>query len=251
VSIEYLRGFRELRRDPAWMRKVGLASLLLISSMMVPLLGQLAFVGWTALIMRRAIAGNENGELPRIDFDFGWLGKLVGIGFKPFLVGFLWQLPAVFLGVAVGLCGAFAPILILGASGGRGGQGGGEAGVLVMIVFAAMWLLLVPLSILLRLPATIAVLRVEVTDDMQQGMKFKEVLDMLKVVWKELLIGTLVLSLVSVPLVLGGMLCCYVGIFPAAVVISVVTSHFLAQLYPLYLERGGTPLVVAPPDPIG
>ncbi len=246
--MEYFRGFRAMRQDPEWKGKILVGSLLFLSAIVVPIVGQIALLGWATLVTRQAVRRKgEDGPLPRLDFDFGWLGKLLGIGFKPFLVNFLWRMPMAFLiGGLVG-CMYMAVIVAAVSAGGRHGDGGAASG-LIFTIFGLAMVLIIPLSVLAQMPAQIAMMRAEVTDDMNAGFKVKEVLRMTRVVLKELIVGNLIIMLVSIPLVFAGMLACYVGIFPVAVVLQVVYAHFLAQLYELYLERGGEPLTIAP-DP--
>jgi hypothetical protein len=238
-----------MRQDPEWKGKVLVGSLLFLSAMIVPVIGQVALLGWSALITRQAIARRGEGPLPRLDFDFGWLGKLVGIGFKPFLVNFLWRMPVAFLiGGLVGCMYVAVVVAAVSASHQTHGGAGGGPPTLIFAVFGIMMLVLVPLSILAAAPAQAAMLRAEVTDDMNAGLKLREVLRMTRLVLKELIIGNLLIGLVAIPLVFVGMLACYVGIFPVAVVLQIVHAHFMAQVYELYLERGGEPLKAAP-DP--
>ena len=46
-----------------------------------------------------------------------------------------------------------------------------------------------------------------------------------------------------------GLLCCYVGVFPAAVVCELAAQHLMVQLYLIYLDRGGEPLPEYVPPP--
>ena len=249
--MEYLRGFRAMRQDSEWKGKILVGSLLFLSAMIVPIVGQVALLGWVALVTRQAVTRKgSDGPLPRLDFDFGWLGKLVGIGFKPFLVNLLWRMPIAFLiGGLVGCMYVGVIVAAVGSQAARhhGGSGGGPP-AFIFLVFGIAMLVIVPLSIFAQAPAQVAMLRAEITDDMNAGFKFRDVLRMTRVVLKELIIGNLLIAAVSIPLVIVGMFACYVGIFPVAVVLQIVYAHFMAQLYDLYLERGGEPLNVAP-DP--
>jgi len=250
--MRYFRGFGVFFKDPEWGSKLLVGSLVVLSAMIIPVVGQVALLGWAALVTRRAIQDHGEGPLPRLDFDFGWLGKLVGIGFKPFLVNFLWRLPAMFLTFGLVFCMYFSMIAaaISGAESARhgGSHAGGAAAGGVMVFIGIAFIVLIPILIALQIPAQAAMLRVEATDDLNAGMKFKEVLAMTKLVFKELLIGNFLIALVSIPLALVGMLLCYVGIFPVVVLLVVVQAHFMAQVYERYLEKGGEPLTI-PPDP--
>jgi hypothetical protein len=46
----------------------------------------------------------------------------------------------------------------------------------------------------------------------------------------------------AVVLILG-LLCCFVGIYPAIALIQMARQHLMVQLYRLYLDRGGEPLI--------
>ena len=46
----------------------------------------------------------------------------------------------------------------------------------------------------------------------------------------------------------AGYACCFVGLFPASVVIMLAEQHFLSQLYRKYLERGGERIPLPVPE---
>ena len=74
--MEYLRGWRAMRQDPQWTNKVLIASVLALSAMCIPVFGQLVLTGWAALMLRRAVSGQDS-PLPRMDFDFDYFMKLL------------------------------------------------------------------------------------------------------------------------------------------------------------------------------
>jgi len=99
-----------------------------------------------------------------------------------------------------------------------------------------------------QLPAMVASLRAEISDDLQKAFDFKAVLHMTRGMFKELFLGQLVLGLLAFPMMLVGILTCGLGMLPAAVVLNIVQGHFMAQIYALWLERGGEPLSLGPLD---
>jgi len=239
--MEYLRGLRRLREDPTWTSKIGIGSVLFLSTMVIPLLGQVALQGWTALILRRAVAGQET-PLPRLDLDLDYLGKLLGPGFKAFIASFVWALPVAFL---VGGSVACLYIgFIVAAMNMRGAPD--ELGLGVLLGLAIGFPLLMIVAILLSLPAQVAAIRAEISDDMNQGFRFGAVLSMTRLVWKELLVGSIVLALVQQVFTFGSLLLCGLPLIPSMVALMVARAHFGAQLYARYLERGGEPLPVGP-----
>jgi len=245
--MEYLRGLRVMREDPGWVGKVGVASLLLLSSMVIPMLGQIAFQGWRTLIVRRAAAGLDS-PMPRLELDFDYLGKLLSPGFKSFLARLVWVMPVAFLMMGVMMCfyGAMVVTVLGGAAATSHQHGaGGLAGV---CCFAFFFLIMIPLMLTAQLPAMVASLRAEISDDLQKAFDFKAVLHMTRGMFKEFFLGQLVLGLLAFPMMLVGILTCGLGMLPAAVVLNIVQGHFMAQIYALWLERGGEPLTLGPLD---
>lgn len=245
-SMDYLKGYKVVRSDPDWAKKVLIGALLFFSTMIIPVVGQVVLVGWQALIMRRAVNG-EDEPLPRLELDMDYLGKLLGIGFKGFIVRFLWSIPAMMLGFGIFLCiyiGAFA--VGIGASEATGS--GGSVGLAMVCCVGAALLLWVPLMVLLTIPANVAAMRAELTDDINQGLRFKEVLDFTKVMFKPLFAGSLALWVVGLGLGIVGMLLCYVGVFPVVVLGMVAQAHLMAQVYRRWVEQGGEALQVAATD---
>jgi len=243
--MEYLRGYRALREDPDWGSKLLTATLLFLSTAFIPIIGQIVLTGFQALILRRAVRGRR-APMPRLDWDFQYLGKLLGVGFKGFVVRFLWTLPLLFVVGALFFCLYFAMVL---AVVGMAESGGDEAvPVLLLSCFAIGSLTFIPLTVLLMIPANVAAMRAELTDDINQGLKFKEVIAFSRQHLGVLFKGSLALYLANLGLVLLGILACYVGAFAAASVGLVAHAHFMAQVYQLHVESGGEALPVAPDD---
>ena len=124
--MEYLRGWRAMRQDPEWLKKIGVGALVTLSGMCIPIVGQIVLVGWTSLILRRAVSGVD-APLPRLDLDFDYLSKLLNVGFKGFLARLLWSLPVVVL-----VMGSFCCIYIaMGGAAMVAGCDAAETGCLV------------------------------------------------------------------------------------------------------------------------
>lgn len=243
--MDYLRGYRTFRNDPAWSSKMFTGVLLALCSGFIPILPQVALHGWCAMIVRRSAHGIET-PLPRLDFDFDYLGKLLNPGFKAFIISVLWTLPTTFLFVGLGMCLYFGGVmLVIG-----GASAGDKTGAIVaMVCVGAAFLLMFPLLVLMMMPATIATMRAELTDDLNEGLKFGEIIAMTKLVFKELFIGSLVITTVQTCLGILGLLLCYFPIFFVMWLGLYVHATFQAELYRTYLAKGGRPLSkLAPPE---
>ena len=249
--MRYLRGWDAIRSDPDGTNKVLMASLLVFCGLIVPIVGpillQMVLLGWNAIMLRRAVSG-QDAPLPKIDFDFDYLGKLMQHGFKAWLARMIWSLP-IMLFAMVSMCclyvtigGAMMSLTVGAATGDELGAGlGGIGGMCMMFAFVVLY----PICMFgMQMPLHVAVTRAEITDDVNQAMRFKDVLSMTKLLVKELLVGQIVMALIGFPLVLIGELMCLVGIFPAVVVLNVLMTYWHAELYRVYLEKGGEPLPV-------
>ncbi|MGE0790728.1 MAG: DUF4013 domain-containing protein [Sandaracinaceae bacterium] len=239
--MQYLRGWRALRQDPQWLGKVGIGSLLVLSTMCIPIVGQIVLLGWFSLALRRAISGQE-APLPRLEFDINYLGKLLNTGFKPFITSFVWSLPMIGVIMSLYCCMGFAASLGARAAGG----GGSGMGIVALIVMGVGYLFMMATMIVSSLVRAVAVLRSEVSDDINQGLRVKDVFAMLRMLVKELVLLSLFNSLLMFGFMFVAVFTLYIGVFPGAVVLGVIFTFQGAELYRIYLEKGGEPLPVGP-----
>jgi hypothetical protein len=248
VTIEYLRGYRMVRRDPHAAKKLLVGALLLFSGVAIPFVGQVVLQGWQGIIVRRMVRGHE-GALPRLDFDFEYLGKLLMEGFKPLVVSILWSLPAVFIAVPF-LAGGYLGMLygFVAVSEGDGSSGLVVVGVSFAVLFAGGLSMM-----LLLIPSRVAALRAELSGDLNEGLKFGEVMRFTRENFGVLLKGTLVLALVGAVLGIAGLMLCYVGAFAAGYAGIVAQGVFVAQVYQAHVARGGDPIPIKdlPIDDLG
>lgn len=251
--MEYLRGWRAIKSDPEGFRKVGMGALMVLCGMFIPVAGplllQMVLLGWASLMLRRAVSG-QDAPLPRLEFDIDYLKLLIEDGFKAFLVRLIWSLPMTAI-IMASMCCMYAAMFGMMATAGVGAQAGGEVGAGIgglagMCMMLGFWFALVVLLQVVQMPLHMALIRVELTGDLNQGMRFKEVLDMTKMVFKELFFGQLVMGFIGFGCVLTGELMCFVGLFPAVIVMHVLMTFWHAEVYKVYLSKGGEPLPVGP-----
>ena len=241
--METLRGLKLFRQDPEWLMKLLVMSILL----MIPTVGQIVVIGWGALFLRGIVRGRPDGWSPPLRFDFDYLVKLADPGFKGWLVQIAWSLPIVF--IAFTLFGCVWGIMVVGIAGAasaaqHSGGGAGIAGLLPCL-FPILWLIMMPIILAAQVPSMFAAIRAELTNELKDGFQFGEVMAMTKLMFREAFVGLLIITAVSIPLVLLGELACFVGIFVAMYALYYVRVYFQAQLYQLYLQKGGAPLNVA------
>jgi len=238
--MEYLRGFRALRNDPAAASKILTASAVLLVGSCIPLLPQVVLMGWTAVAMRRAVQGDMS--VPPLRFDTSYLSKLIHAGFKGLLASMIWSIPFVVLVAVVMICFVAGGMVALRSF-------GETAGILAVVVF---YPLMMVLSIVAQIPAQAALVRAELADDLQAGMKVGPVFDLAKKGARDFVVGSLVLALLSIPLAMLGMLLCGLGVIPVTVVLFYAQAHIRAQVYERYVAKGGEAVPIGPthPDPL-
>lgn len=237
--MDYFRGFTIFRDDPEWSNKLLVGAVLALTTLLIPIIGQLVIMGWATLLLRQAVRGQPL-PMPPLRFDVEQWIKLLGIGFKPFAVAFVWSLPAMLLSCIIFGCGYGISIAAVTAAG-----SGAEAGPFAGLCLAASGLLALPVAILFGLPAAAAGLRTALTDDFSHGLQFGAVIEMCKATLRELLVGAILLTLVAALL---SIVLCGVGGLILATPIAAAYALFLAQIYERWLQVGGEALPVAPHD---
>ena len=228
MNVQYLSGLELLKRDPDWTKKVALCGVLFLSAMCIPFVGQLVIGGWLATMIQRTARGQED-VLPRLDFDMDYLMKLCGLGFRGLVVQFVW-----------GLC--FLPIFIVCYACIGGGAYLGsqlDSGLIGGLLAAIGGLLMIVCMVPFALAAQCGGLRAHLANDIGTGLQFGAAIRMAKAMWKELILGGIVLTFVFFGLYLAGMLACGIGVLFTLPIGMVIASNYQAHVYREYVARGG------------
>jgi hypothetical protein len=242
--MQYMRGWRALRQDPDWKRKIGVASLLFLSSAIIPIFGQLVVLGWLTLAMRRAAQG-QDAPLPDLRLDFDYMMKLLNVGLKPFVARLVWTFPAMMGVMVLMVCAGAGMSFAMAASRDPGEP---PSTVLPLLLMGGAYLGAFGMIMVAQIFANSAVMRAEVMGEIGPAIRVGEVLRTTRLLAKELIVGHIVLGFVGAALAFAGMLACYFGMFVTMTVFMVISSYYNAELYRRYLEKGGQPLPVAALD---
>jgi len=212
--------------------------LLGIVFMLIPIVGPIALNGWMCESHQRLLRRHPN-PMPKIDFnDFG---EYIKRGLAVFLASLLITLPVIFLtyvlmgGTAFAVFGTIAatdePLIGL------------AVGLVVGIVaFIGM----LALSVLVNAVHT----RAELTEDVGESLKLGKVLGYAKATFGTVLIKNISFMLIAFVMVLIGILLCYLGLYPAIVVVQIAAMHLRYQIYSDYLAKGGEEIPLKPPQPL-
>jgi hypothetical protein len=210
--MEFGKAFGFVFQDEDWIKKLGIGSVLLL----VPVIGNLAVLGWGTEVTRRVIEAEEE-ELPAWS-DFGGLIKK---GFMTSVIGLVYFLPIIlFQGCAQGMIFA-APEIFSGQD--------AETAMLVALICMGCLSLLYALFAGLVLPSAIA--SYAVSGSMKEAFQFGAVLARVRAApgaYALALVGAIIAVLVIAPL---GIIACSIGVFVTLAYSFLITGHLNGQAY--------------------
>lgn len=208
--MEFGRAFTFAFDDKDWIKKIGIAGLLLI----VPILGGLVVMGWALEITRRVIH-RESEVLP----DWNNFGDYIIKGFMVGVIGFVYTLPIILFEVC--LLGG------IGAVFGKSDDPNLSAVSVVMYSVICIAIVYVLLALFV-LPAAWA--RFAVTGQLGSAFRFSEVIALVRAApsaYLIVLLGSIVAGLIAD---LGAILCIIGFLFTQAYAM-VAMAHLWGQAY--------------------
>lgn len=233
TRVEYLKGFKLLFLHPHAGMNLLVGSILNL----IPLLGPMVLMGWQCEIYQR-LQRRHPEYIPRLDFSdfFHFLGR----GWVPFVVSLIVVVP---FSIIVAMVGLFAA-LVIGFAAKQGPFG------TTMIFFTALLLAMVIFFLLVFLVifANAALTRAYLTEDFGSSLQFEKILTYAQKTWRRVFIAYLIYFPLSLGLMLVGMLCLYVGLYPVIVIINVAWVFLSWEIYELYLAEGGEVIAVKAPQ---
>jgi hypothetical protein len=245
LKVNASRAFRYLFDQPDMVKLVLTGSVY----MLIPLAGNFAVQGYGVRTLRHLLLTGDDRRLP----PMGRLGDLIGIGIAPAAASMIFIFPVVFIayfvlaaGMGLSVLGGMGTAAALAAAGAdesvsvpAGIIAGGLLFIFSMLLFyAAILLASYPLQAIMTL--------VEVTGKIEYAWKMGDIRDFIRTIGKEYRRAFIQMQLRSMLVVLLGMLICYLGILPAAFILVMAGAHLRAQLYQVYLARGGRPYPMDP-----
>jgi hypothetical protein len=223
--VQYFKPYTYfLKKKPNGTTNVLWGSLAVGSTMVIPVIGQLVLLGYQSECVDDLKDDPEIEQYP--DFDPNRFVEYLTRSLWPFLVQLLVSVVTVlfvFIGYALGGLAWYAtkePVV----------------GVAVAV------LLLFPITIVAGILSWPMMLHAQVTREFRFGAMTRFAANFVRKVGGQMVVVMIVHLLISLPLVLAGMLLCFVGVFPAAVIVTMAQEHFIVQLYRVYLDEGGEPI---------
>lgn len=212
--MDFARAFSYIFEDSEWLKKVGIAALVLL----IPLVGPIAVLGWSLAVTKRLTEGQTTNLLP------GWenFSDHLMLGLKAFVVGFAYSLPVVLISSCVNLL----PLVAENMSGDAY-----EAMLMVSTVVSicfGCFGFLYGIFLGLILPAAYA--RVAITGEIGAGFRFAEIFALVKAAigaYVLVLIGSIAAGFVATL----GLIACVIGVIFTAALSYAIMGHFYGQAY--------------------
>ena len=226
--MKFVESISDFFQQPNYIKNLLFAGLCAL----IPVVGPIVLMGWLAIGF-----WDREDQDPRTfpDFDFSKFSIYLQRGVWPFLVMFA----AIFGAWIVGMIVLGIPGTILGWITGQNGFLSLISGFIMFVLGSAFWI-----SVLMVLkPLKIRAVQVQ---DFSQSFNLDFITKFIKITWKETLLSTLFLVVISMVLIPAGALVLCVGMCIAMAIVFYATEHLDRQLYQIYLLRGGEPVPVNP-----
>lgn len=215
--MNFGRAFTFVFEDPDWLKKVGIAALVIL----IPVVGTIAVLGWTLEITRRVIKG-EGETLP----EWSDFGAYIGKGFQAFVIGLGYAAPLILLFIC-GMSISFIPAMLSG----NGGQGAdAAAGLMGLVMFCTYCLAaIVGIGIGIVMPAAYG--KLADSGELGAAFRFGEVIGLVRAApgpFLMVLLGGIVANGFIAPL---GSIACGIGALLTTAYAMLVMAHLYGQAY--------------------
>jgi len=204
-------------------------SLALLSTQVVPIVGQVVWFGYQAEVLDDLERDPDIQDHP--DFDINRFSEYLSRGFWVFLMQLLVGLFTAMLGLIAVVPALIAAIKL-------------DEPLLILVGYVAM----IPMLIIGTIFTWPLILHVQLTRGFRFGAAMKFTSAFLKKLWGQLLVTLLIHMLISSVLGFVGLLLCCIGLFPAIIIQLMAQEHYMVQLYRIYLAEGGEPIGSAQED---
>lgn len=218
--------------DPDWWKKLLIGMLISL----IPLIGWFVIAGWRLEIIKR-VAKNDPEPLPSFD-NFG---DLLTNGAKSFLVTLVYQSPMIILGIIATVI--FVTPFIMDPN------IADDTVALLVIFLLCGWLICIPIMLGLTLVEKSAQMELAVKGKLSDAFSFRDVFDLVKLTWGQMLLAFLAIFIATVVLQPVGSAIILVGTLVVSILLSAFKSHLYGQLYTM--AKGAPepqPEVVIDPD---
>lgn len=237
-EMEYWEAVRFVWQNPNWVANLLMASLCMFAASVIPVLPQLVLIGYQCEVMESLIL---RPRMTYPDFKFDRLAEYLTRGLWPFLVALLVGIATVPLILLVSAVPIIAIIVLANAMGDNAELG-------IVLLGLMLFVLIFVMGICCNVTMVPFLLRAALTQDLGASLDLAFARDFVRRMWKETLTAGLFMMLVGFVAQLVGLVLCFVGIFLTFPILQFAQAHLAAQLYRVYLARGGEMIPMKAPS---
>lgn len=235
AEMQYGRVFGFVFESPNWLMNLVWTGLCALFSSMI--VGTLILNGYQAQILI-ASAMQPGARYP--DFDSNKIGDYLVRGLWVWLGLLISSIVVAFLAVII----VVPLVLILGLIISATSNPNDPSIVVVLLVMFGYVFFIMSIMVLAFAVITPVSIKVGLSGNLGEMFDLAWHFDFLKKMVFNIALGALFLMLINLLLSFLGMLLCFVGIFPAMGWFMMSQAQFHAQLYRMYLQRGGRPVPI-------
>lgn len=220
-SVDYMETVGDVFNSPNWFVNILLGGICII----IPIIGGMIALGYVAeIIGARAYGKTKNYP----DFDLNRFGEYLTRGFWMFLVTFVTSICLMPLSmIAGGIFGALQAT---------------ENEVMIVLGFVLYFATILGVNLITFFISCPLIIRAGMLNDFVGAFDFNWIMDFIKKMWVEQLLGSILLYIMAILFMLVGCMALCVGYIPAAGAVMIMWALFIAQLYQVYVKRGGQAL---------
>ena len=215
--MDFVKAFTFVFDDPDWIKKVGIIALVAL----IPVVGTLVLLGY-ALEAGQRVVRQDAQLLPNLEF-----GAQLGLGFKSFLIGLVYSIPAILIYLPMIL----VPIFL---SGNGDNNTSNSVAVGVMVCCGGL-LLLYGILMIVLIPAAHG--NFIATGQLGAAFRFGEIFSLLRAApgaYLMVLVGALLGGFIAP---LGG-IACGVGVILTSAYVSIVMGSLYGRAYNAAIANG-------------
>jgi len=222
--MEYIKPYTYFLKKQNGPTNLLWGSLALLSTSVIPFIGQVVVFGYQAEVAEDL--KNDPELTDHRDFDPNKFVEYLTRGIWPTLVEYALSLAGGGLSIFGFLIGMGIGWLVDEPI----------VGLIIGLVF------IIPVTLLAALVTWPFMLHTQLSKGLHFGNASRFAMAFFGKVGGQLFITMLIHSLISFPLIILGLILCFIGIFPVSMILIMAQEHYMIQLYRIYLDEGGEPI---------
>lgn len=227
TQLSLSRSMGWMFKSPNWMTNIFWMVICALLGTVV--IGSLVAMGYQIEIIQKRSRGREDA-LP--DFQAERFMDYLVRGAWPFLINMVFG-----FAISMVMMVFFVVFTLIGSL-----LSNGEPSPLVGVFMFMGMLIILPVAIFMSFIMGPLCLRAGLANNLSEGFKIQWAIDVAKLMWPQMLLAMVFCFVIVLLAEIVGLLMCFIGIFLTISWAQLAFADLGAQLYDIYLERGGQPV---------